>query len=90
MSGYSAAEVMGHNCRFLQGTDNDQPGLTAIRTAILTQTNGYARLHNRRKDGSDFVNELFISPVRDETGTVTHFVGIQHLVSDGLQSGLPR
>ncbi|NML87083.1 PAS domain-containing sensor histidine kinase, partial [Polaromonas sp.] len=41
MSGYSAAEVMGHNCRFLQGTDNDQPGLTAIRTAILTQTNGY-------------------------------------------------
>lgn len=82
MSGYSSAEVMGRNCRFLQGRDAEQPGLAAIRTAISSQSNGYARLRNYRKDGSTFVNELFISPVRDEGGVVTHFVGIQHLESD--------
>jgi PAS domain S-box-containing protein len=87
MSGYSSGEMMGRNCRHLQGNDSDQPGLVAIRTAIHNQTNGYARLRNYRKDGSVFINELFISPVRDESGTVTHFVGIQHLESDKLQVG---
>ena len=79
MCGYSAGELLGRNCRFLQGDEPNQAGLSAIREAIINQTNGYARLRNYRKDGSIFVNELFISPVKDETGTVTHFVGIQHL-----------
>lgn len=79
MSGYTAAEVLGRNCRFLQGGEQDQTSLAAIRTAIRTQSNGYAKLRNFRKDGSLFVNELFISPVKDAQGTVTHFVGIQHL-----------
>ena len=79
MSGYTSAEVVGRNCRYLQGQDTNQPGLTAIRTAIRNQTNGYAQLRNYRKDGSMFVNELFISPIKDNNGTVTHFVGIQHL-----------
>lgn len=81
MSGYAASEVLGRNCRFLQGHDNRQPALAAIRTAIQTQSNGYAKLRNFRKDGSVFVNELFISPVKDDKGVVTHFVGIQHLES---------
>ena len=79
MCGYSSAEVLGRNCRFLQGAESNQPGLAAIRTAITSQSNGYAKLRNFRKDGSLFVNELFISPVKDATGAVTHFVGIQHL-----------
>lgn len=79
MSGYSSAEVLGRNCRFLQGPEVNQPGLTAIRAAIASQSNGYARLRNYRKDGSLFINELFISPVKDAHGIVTHFVGIQHL-----------
>ncbi len=79
MSGYASSEVLGRNCRFLQGSEPHQPGLAAIRTAISTQTNGYAKLRNYRKDGSLFVNELFISPVKDANGVVTHFVGIQHL-----------
>lgn len=87
MSGYSSSEMIGRNCRYMQGTETNQPGLVAIRTAIHNQTNGYARLRNYRKDGSVFVNELFISPVRDESGAVTHFVGIQHLESDKLQAG---
>lgn len=79
MSGYASSEVLGRNCRFLQGSESAQPGLADIRQAISSQTNVYAKLRNYRKDGSLFVNELFISPVKDETGTVTHFVGIQHI-----------
>ena len=79
MSGYTSSEVVGRNCRFLQGNEPNQAGLAAIRQAIKLQSNGYAKLRNYRKDGSLFVNELFISPVKDESGTVTHFVGIQHL-----------
>ena len=84
MCGYTSAEVLGRNCRFLQGDEPNQPGLMAIRTAIRTQSNGYARLRNYRKDGSLFVNELFISPVKDAQGVVTHFVGIQHLQTQSL------
>jgi PAS domain S-box-containing protein len=79
MSGYSNAEVMGRNCRFLQGADTDQDGVEAIRSAIANQKNGYAVLRNYRKDGTLFLNELFISPVKDGKGVVTHFVGIQHV-----------
>lgn len=78
MSGYSSAESLGRNCRYLQGNDTDQKGLLAIRTAIKNQTSGYAVLRNYRKDGSMYLNELFISPVRDGNGRTTHFAGIQH------------
>ena len=79
MTGYSKEESIGRNCSFLQGADTDQPGLIPIRTAIQTRTNGYGLLRNYRKDGSMFLNELFISPVKDAAGEVSHFVGIQHL-----------
>ena len=82
MSGYKSSDVLGRNCRFLQGHANDQPGLVSIRAAIKNQANGYALLRNYRKDGSIFLNELFISPIKNSSGTVTHFVGIQHLHVD--------
>ena len=82
MSGYKSSDVLGRNCRFLQGHANDQPGLINIRAAIKNQTNGYALLRNYRKDGSIFLNELFISPIKNSSGTATHFVGIQHLHVD--------
>jgi len=86
MSGYAAAEILGRNCRFLQSHDTDQPGLVSIRQAIREKINGYAKLRNYRKDGTMFINELFISPVKDASGEVTHFVGIQHLQADCDQS----
>lgn len=84
MSGYTSSEILGRNCRFLQGADSSQPGISDIRSAIKAQTNGYATLRNYRKDGSLFVNQLFISPIRDGAGVVTHFVGIQHLQAPPL------
>lgn len=79
MTGYTSAETIGRNCRFLQGNDLHQPDKTVLQTAIKNRTNGYVILRNYRKDGSMFLNELFISPVKNIQGEVTHFVGIQHL-----------
>jgi PAS domain S-box-containing protein len=79
MTGYRAEEVIGRNCRFLQGDVQDQPGLKTIREALMARRNGYAVLRNFRKDGSEFLNELFISPVHDAVGKLTHFLGVQHL-----------
>lgn len=87
MSGYASADILGRNCRFLQGNDRQQVGLDSIRQAIRQQTSGYAVLKNYRKDGSVFLNELFISPVRDANGITTHFVGIQHLRASHAETG---
>ena len=77
ITGYATAEVLGRNCRFLQGTDHQQPGLDAIRQAIREGTEAKAELRNYRKDGSLFWNELYIAPVKDQQGRLTHFIGIQ-------------
>ena len=89
MSGYPSAEILGRNCRFLQGTDTAQPGIETIRDAVKAQKNGFATLRNYRKDGSLFLNQLFISPVRDAAGTVTHFVGIQHPQAPPVGAAVP-
>ena len=77
ITGYPAEEVIGRNCRFLLGNDIDQPALENIRTALRENKDGHALLRNYRKDGSLFWNDLLIAPVRDESGVVTHFVGIR-------------
>ena len=77
ITGYAAEEVLGQNCRFLQGTDHQQPGLDTVRLALRQGTEAKAELRNYRKDGSLFWNELYIAPVRDPQGELTHFIGIQ-------------
>ncbi|GGL94563.1 hypothetical protein GCM10010840_35780 [Deinococcus aerolatus] len=81
LSGYSAAELLGRNCRILQGHDHDQPGVREIRQAIEQQQQVTITLRNYRKDGTLFYNELTLNPVRDATGTVTRFVGFQNDVT---------
>lgn len=76
ITGYGAEEVLGRNPRFLQGSDQEQPELENIRRALRERRNGQAVLRNYRKDGSMFWNELFVSPVWDEAGAVTHFIGV--------------
>ena len=77
MTGYSLEGVVGRNCRFLQGDDHDQPGLTVIRQALRERRETMAVIKNYRKDGSPFWNELSLSPIRNRDGNLTHFVGIQ-------------
>jgi diguanylate cyclase (GGDEF)-like protein/PAS domain S-box-containing protein len=85
MTGYTAAEVIGRNCRFLQGTEQDQAALQGLRTAIHARRECHVTLRNYRKDGTPFWNELHVSPVFDPNGQVTHFVGIQTDISDRKQ-----
>jgi two-component system NtrC family sensor kinase len=82
ISGYSADEVLGRNCRFLQRDDRDQPAVQILRDAIRKRESCKVILRNYRKDGTLFWNELFMSPIFDESGELTHFVGIQTDVSE--------
>lgn len=81
MTGYSQAELLGRNCRFLQGPDTDPAAIAEIRIALREQRECRVVLKNYRKDGSPFWNELTVSPVRDESGQITHFIGLQTDIS---------
>lgn len=76
MTGYSQAEVLGRNCRFLQGEDRDQPELVPLREALRAGREVHVVLRNYRKGGALLWNDLFISPILDPGGTLTHFVGV--------------
>lgn len=86
MTGYSAEECCGRNCRFLQGRQTDQPGLTKVREAIRDRHDVRVLLKNQRKDGSQFWNELYLSPLFDRAGALTHFMGIQNDVTVQVES----
>ncbi|MBD2048044.1 PAS domain-containing protein [Coleofasciculus sp. FACHB-64] len=77
ITGYSAAETLGKNCRFLQGPDTTQPALEELRLALREARECRVVLRNYRQDGSLFWNEFSIAPVRDALGCLTHYVGIQ-------------
>ncbi|UTW07850.1 EAL domain-containing protein [Pseudomonas benzenivorans] len=82
ITGYRSEEVIGRNCRFLQGQDQDQPELDSIRRALRAEEEGRAVLRNYRKDGSAFWNELRLAPVVNDRGKVSHFVGILHDITE--------
>ena len=81
ITGYRWHEVVGTNCRFLQGNDRNQPGLDTLRRALAQQQPCTVTLRNYRKDGTLFWNEVRIAPLTDLRGRVTHFVGIQNDVT---------
>jgi PAS domain S-box-containing protein len=85
MTGYSAQEVVGRNCRFLQGPLHAQSELDVLREALRNQTDCNVILSNQRKDGSLFWNHLFVSPVRDDRGHVTHYVGVLNDLTERRQ-----
>jgi len=76
ITGYSQAEVLGHSCRFVQGPLTDSLTVAAIRQAKEDASEFAGEILNYRKDGSAFWNELTISPVRNEQGRLTHFIGV--------------
>ncbi|MBE7188940.1 SpoIIE family protein phosphatase [Jatrophihabitans endophyticus] len=89
-TGYAFDEAVGHNCRFLQGDGTDRATVAEIAASIAAGRQVTTTLKNFRKDGSPFWNELSISPVRDESGTVTHFVGVQADVTSRVEAQATR
>ena len=85
-TGYAAEEVLGRNCRFLQGEDRDQPALGDLRAAIREERHCTVVLRNYRKNGTLFYNELSVYPVRDENGRVMNFVGVQNDITERLRT----
>ena len=77
MTGYSAAEIIGRNCRFLQGPDTDPDSLLEIRRAIAAREDVALELLNYKKDGTPFWNALYISPVFDADGQLIYLFGSQ-------------
>jgi len=77
LTGYAADDVLGRNCRFLQGPRTDPATTEVIRRAIHEERSCRVEILNHRKDGTIFWNDLSITPVLDATGQVTHFIGIQ-------------
>ncbi|MFP8956009.1 bacterio-opsin activator domain-containing protein [Natrialbaceae archaeon A-CW3] len=81
LTGYDATDVVGRNCRFLQGPDSNAAAVESMRTAIEDERPVTVEVKNYRQDGTEFWNEVTIAPVRDEQGTVTNFVGFQNDVT---------
>lgn len=86
LSGYAREEVIGHNCRFLQGPDTDRDSVALVRDAIESRTAISIDLLNYRKDGTSFWNALYISPVTNEQGELQFFFASQLDVTDRKNS----
>ena len=76
ITGYAAVEVIGKNCRYLQGSDRLQPEIAEVRTALKEGRAASVTLRNYRRDGTMFRNALRLAPLRDDAGQLTHFIGL--------------
>jgi PAS domain S-box-containing protein len=86
LSGYSADEVIGRNCRFMQGPRTDPRQVAKIREALAAERDATIELLNYRKDGSTFWNELLLSPVHDEDGHLLYFFSSQKDITKRRQA----
>ena len=81
MTGYQHAEIIGRNCRFLQGPETSKLETANLRKAISERRHHTTRILNYRKDGSTFWNDLTISPINADNGAFIGFVGVQNDVT---------
>lgn len=82
LTGYSLDQILGRNCRFLQGPETDPKSVEKIRKSIEEGTDMSVCLLNYRVDGTTFWNQFFIAALRDSGGSITNYVGVQCKVSD--------
>ncbi|WP_433801800.1 SpoIIE family protein phosphatase [Actinomycetospora sp. CA-084318] len=82
LTGYDLDEVLGRNCRFLQGPNTDPTSISRIRAALADERPITEVLLNYRRDGTAFWNQVSISPVFDGGGRVVNFVGVQADVTE--------
>ena len=82
LTGYDAEEVIGRNCRFLQGADTNPETVSLMREAIDAAEPITVELRNYRKDGTEFWNRVTITPIRDEDDAVTNYLGFQEDITE--------
>jgi len=86
MCGYSQEDIVGRNCRFLQGTDRDQPELDRLREAIRKGEPVEVTLRNYRRNGEMFYNRLVVKPLFDEKGRVGYYLGVQYDITEQVDA----
>lgn len=82
LTGYELDEVIGRNCKFLQGPDTTEESRARIREILETQDHGAVEIVNYRKDGTRFLNALHLSPIVGDDGRVMLYFGTQHDISE--------
>jgi PAS domain S-box-containing protein len=83
---YSQAEIVGRNCRFLQGADRDQPQLEKLRSAIRDHKPVEVVLRNYRKTGELFHNRLVVKPLFGPLGEVIYYLGVQYDITKQVRA----
>ena len=86
LTGYAVEEVIGRNCRFLQGKDTEQAPVDELRRAIAHGEQTTVELLNYKKDGTPFWNRLSITPLKNKAGEVSHYVGIQSDITEAKET----
>ena len=86
ITGYTLAETVGRNCRFLQGKEHDQAGVSQLRKAIKNKESVEVTLRNYRKNGELFYNHLVMSPLFDSNGNLLYFLGVQFDVTPRIRA----
>jgi PAS domain S-box-containing protein len=86
LTGYSQEEIIGRNCRFLQGEDRDQPARYEIAEAMKKNEALEVTLHNYKKDGTLFHNRLKITPLLDKKNRVLYYLGVQYDITEQVNS----
>ncbi|AEG00112.1 PAS domain-containing protein [Methylomonas methanica] len=86
LTGYSQEEIVGHNCRFLQGEDREQPARYKIAEAMRKQQGVEVTLRNYRKDGTLFHNHLKVIPLFDKKQRVIYYLGVQYDITQQVDA----
>ncbi|RVX73187.1 hypothetical protein B0A52_02314 [Exophiala mesophila] len=86
-TGYGRDDVIGHNCRFLQGTKTKRDAVTRIREGIVKGEQASEAILNYRRDGRPFINLLMIAPLHDDKGNVKYHIGAQVDVTSLVERG---
>ena len=82
LTGYTSKEVLGRNCRFLQGPGTDKKSVEVIRRAIATGSDATVCLLNYKSDGTPFWNQFFIGALRDAENNIVNFVSYLTMLPD--------
>ena len=90
LTGYSQAEILGRNCRFLRGELTESAQTAKLRDAIAQQRPVMVELINYRKDGASFRNAVMIAPLFDDDGKLLYFLGSQMAINDSEVSRQDR
>ncbi|KAL7541902.1 hypothetical protein ACHAWF_007047 [Thalassiosira exigua] len=80
LTGYTREQVLGRNCRFLQGAGTDRRAVDVIRTAVANGTDATVCMLNYRADGTPFWNQLFVAALRDGDNCIVNYVGVQTMI----------